>query len=307
MPEQPQPTAEKLHPIHDAFMKLALSRAGALAALLRAAFPAVAAKLADKPFRPLDKRFIDSRLKTTEADILLEGELEGGGSVCILAEHKSTPDPRAPRQIAGYILSLCDMHRKRRRPGVPTIIAVAIYHGEGRFELPERLAQSIAPAPEDLLVCRPLVCNLREIPLEAFREHPLLWGAMAVVLRAKEAVSRGDLAEIFTALKADADLLDAAKAYILIHWHTPRPIVDQAMMDAQLRGGIDMGPLALEMQAKSKAEGKAEILARQMQHHFRCEVPQPLQARLADASTDELDAWAVRIFEAPDLEAVFKN
>ena len=314
MPEQPQLAAAKLHQAHDAFMKMALARTAIFAAVLRACSPEAAAVLAPKPFRAVEKEFIDRGLKITEADILREAELKGGGRVLILAEHKSARDPRASRQMAGYCLSLWDVCHAKGWDTPPNIIALALYHGDGRFEPSPVLAASPIPGAADLLAFRPIVCDLREIPLAALREQPLAWGAMSVVLRAKEAVSREELGEIFTALKADDDLLAAAKTYIFAHWHTPEAIVDNAMMDAQLRGENDMpelGPMALAAIAKGEAQGRtkgrAEILARQLQHHFACEVPQPLQVRLADASLEELDTWAVRIFDAPDLEAVFKD
>ena len=288
--------------------------------VLRVVSPETAAMFADKPFQPIDKGFVDRFLKITEADIVREAELKAGGTALILVELKSTPDPRTLRQIAGYGLGLCDLHHARSKKArgrgkgaelPPAIVMLVIYHGEGRFALPASLARPVVPGEEAPLSCRPLLCNLRQYPLKAFREHPLLWAAVSLLLRAKEEVGREELAEILGALKADDELLDAGEAYIIACWHTPRAALEAAMVDAQLRGGthMRMGSLAREFIADGKAEGKtegrAEIFTRLLRRRFGRTPPQPIQARLAGASSEELDLWIDRVFEASSLEAVF--
>ena len=324
-PDKLQPSPEKLHRAHDAFVKKAFSRNGLLLALLRAVAPETAAVLAEQPFRAVEKAFIDRHLKSTEADFIRVVKLKNGGSAYLLAEHKSTPDPRTHRQIAGYCLGLCNMHQERGGGEPPTIIPLVIYHGEEPFALPEDLAKPAVPGAAAPLSCRPILCNLRELPPDALRGHPLLQAVVDLLLldREKE-VSREELAAVLAGFESDEELLVAGMSYIIARCNVSSSVAHAAMLDVKLRGGNDVvGVIAQEYfdngveegfkqgvaegEANGIAKGKAEGLIRQLGHRFGRDLPDWALARVKGASVEALDAWAVRVLNAQSLEAVLRD
>ena len=56
--------------------------------------------------------------------------------------------------------------------------------------------------------------------------------------------------------------------------------------------------------ARGKLEGEAAVLSRQMAKRFGPLSPQ-IQAKLHNATLEQLDIWADRILDAPTLEALF--
>lgn len=62
---------------------------------------------------------------------------------------------------------------------------------------------------------------------------------------------------------------------------------------------------AEKLEQKGRAEGRAELLARQLMLKFKLpELPDAVQQRLRNASLDELELWAERILSASSLEEV---
>jgi hypothetical protein len=62
--------------------------------------------------------------------------------------------------------------------------------------------------------------------------------------------------------------------------------------------GIQIG------QAMGKAEGKADMLLRQLRRRFDS-LPEAVVAKVRDASEDQLNEWADNILDARNLEMVF--
>jgi len=61
-----------------------------------------------------------------------------------------------------------------------------------------------------------------------------------------------------------------------------------------------------EGRAEGKQEGRTAVLTRQLTLKFGV-LPEPLQHRLGEASSDELDLWAERILFAENIEDVFNK
>ena len=327
--DQFQIPAEKVHQAHDAFVKKVLAREVLFVGLLRACAPEVAAAIAAPPFRLVEKKFIDRYLKTTEADLVCEVDLIGGGAAYLIAEHKSTPDLRAWRQVAGYCLSLCDLHQSQgggHEP--PTVIPLIIYHGEEPFALPDYSAEPAVPGAVDFSAFRPILCNLRGVPRDAFGDNPMLQAVVSLLLMdRKREISRQELAGIFADLKADEELLAAGKRYISVRCENVSfDLASAAELDAKIERGTNMGTIAQEYYhngvlrglaegeangiAKGKAEGRAEgeaaVLLRLLEHRFPGKVTRSARKRVERASVEELDAWTVRVLDAQSIEAVFR-
>ena len=74
---------------------------------------------------------------------------------------------------------------------------------------------------------------MRELPPDALRDHPLLQAAVSLLLmdRKREA-SREELAEVFAALKAEGELLEAGKPRIIARCNASSSVANAAMLDA---------------------------------------------------------------------------
>ena len=59
-----------------------------------------------------------------------------------------------------------------------------------------------------------------------------------------------------------------------------------------------------EGRTEGRTEGRAESLVRLLEKRFGT-LPEPLRAQIFDADVPSLDAWLDRVFDAPDLQAVF--
>lgn len=55
---------------------------------------------------------------------------------------------------------------------------------------------------------------------------------------------------------------------------------------------------------KGRHDGKAEMLLKLLQARFGL-VPESFQERVASADLNDIDAWAIKIFQADSLQAVF--
>ena len=60
-------------------------------------------------------------------------------------------------------------------------------------------------------------------------------------------------------------------------------------------------------QAEGYGRGRADGLTHLLQHRFNGALTPEIERRVAGASMKEIDAWLVRVLEAPTLDAVFKK
>jgi hypothetical protein len=68
--------------------------------------------------------------------------------------------------------------------------------------------------------------------------------------------------------------------------------------------GLEQG--RVQGRAEGQAEGRAKSLVRLLQKRFGT-LPEHLRARVFEADAQSLDAWLDRVFDAPDLQAVFAD
>ncbi len=57
---------------------------------------------------------------------------------------------------------------------------------------------------------------------------------------------------------------------------------------------------------KGKTEGGARVLARLLEKRFGT-IPNSVRQRIFSASVNEIESWAVRAFDARDLQSVFES
>ena len=269
--------------------------------------PAWSALLSDPPARLLPGTFVDSRLRTVQADRLLEFTLRDGrpALVYVLLEHKSFVDHGTPLQLLGYMVRIWQEYAKRSRGGrlrLPPIIPLVVRHGRGRWTVPPSVPEMIdAPGPL-LLFARSLeyvLVDLGEISFGRLGSDPLLRAVLGLLKFASRgllpAEAVGLIREALGGLPTEHPLLSASMEYLEKEF----PKQEDLMATLVQR-------LLQEGRAEGEARGKAETLLRQLMLRFGA-VPDAVKARVRAAVGADLDAWLDAILEAPDLESVFAS
>src|SRR5262249_15066862 len=85
-----------------------------------------------------------------EADLLFEARLHDGGTILVLIEHKSEPDPCAVLQLMGYELRIFEKWRPAdgETRMLPPRVPIVVHHGERPWRAATTLADLL---PDDAL------------------------------------------------------------------------------------------------------------------------------------------------------------
>lgn len=81
--------------------------------------------------------YVSSELEKTMSDVVYTcRRVDGKGSVaiCLLVEHKSSPDKFTPVQVGGYLFSGYQHQIKQRQKEPTPIIPILFYHGKKKWE-----------------------------------------------------------------------------------------------------------------------------------------------------------------------------
>ncbi len=180
--------------------------------------------------------------------------------VYVLAEHKSTPDPALPLQLASYMVRIwkrCAGTKTARLRALPPIIPVVVYHGAEPWTVPDSLRDMIATDDPDLAFLPGagyILRNLRAMEIDALSRNAALRAGF-ITLR-QEALAF--LAEIAGSLPEGTDLRRQVLEYVLRVYN-----VDQDSLRATLRtGGHNelealMGTIAETLLEQGEARGLA--------------------------------------------------
>ena len=307
---------------HDALFRALLSDPERARAFLRDHLPAsLSGRLADTPPETVGGGFVDEALAGSRSDLLLRVGLAAGGDafIYVLVEHKSTPDPGLPLQLASYMVRIWKRHAgtsAARLRALPPIVPVVVYHGAADWTVPESLRGMIAADGPDLAFLPGsgyILRNLRAMDIGALSTDAALRAGFITLRR--EALDF--LAEIAGGLPAGGDLRRQVLEYVLRVYD-----VDLGELTARLReGGHNemealVGTIAetlLEQGearglrrglAAGKAEGKAEALLRLARGRFGA-VPEGRAEQVLSADAETLDRWLDALAAAGTLEEVF--
>ncbi len=110
----------------------------------------VAACLCDEPFAACEGTFVSEALRKTHADAVFRTRLKDGRTLYVLLEHKSSPDPGTPLQVAEYMLGIWRSHERQegRKTGQPVIKVIVLYHGTAPWSVPRSMTE-LAGTAED--------------------------------------------------------------------------------------------------------------------------------------------------------------
>ncbi len=135
----------------------------------------------------------------------------------MLVEHKSTPDPGLPLQLASYMVRIWKRHAgtsAARLRALPPIVPVVVYHGAADWTVPESLRGMIAADGPDLAFLPGagyILRNLRAMDIGALSTDAALRAGFITLRR--EALDF--LAEIAGGLPAGGDLRRQVLEYVL--------------------------------------------------------------------------------------------
>ena len=298
----------------------------------------IAAHMIGDP-RLIDGSFVDEALRGSQVDRLFEVPLKFDKKFLLytLLEHKSTPDPRTPFQIARYMVNIWERyaneHRNRRKK-LPAILPLVFYHGERKWNVPFSVFDMI----EDNELLRPftrsftyLLRDLRDMSPEQLSSTPDIRAAFQVMnISGLDSIDGEFLIDILSRLVDDTDLETAVLNYI-VRTKGEMPITLEAalqqakperwrnIMGTIAEGWIKVGEAKgkaegeakgkAEGEAKGKAEGeakgKAETFLRQARLKFG-KLPQQRVKAVQNASITQLDHWLEALITAENLESIFK-
>ena len=307
---------------HDAICKITLDDPGRALSFILDHVPPLRGQV--KSVKPASGAFTDSRtLRELQCDCVLEVILESGERklVLVAVEHKSSPDAMSVLQLAKYLIAILERHvggEAGKLENPPSIIPVLLYHGKDNWQLPERLDVTFGDgedAPGFKMRCIPV--NLSKMPESRLSSHPDVRSAFLTMRYVSGALQGGNrLNDVLNALpKSDIRFAGALVVYLLRVGPDSRARLESAITETRpdLRGVImeQLGKGARELVAEGEAvgygRGKADGLARLMQHRFNGDLTPEIRQQIAGASIEDLDRWLDRILEAPSLDAVFST
>jgi len=307
---------------HDTLFRALLSDRERVRDFLRDHLPdGISGLLSDTLPETVEGSFVDEALAGSQSDLLLRVGLAAGGDafVYVLVEHKSTPDPGLPLQLASYMVRIWKRYAGTSAPrlrALPPIVPVVVFHGAADWTAPGSLKEMIAADGPDLAFLPGsgyVLRNLRTMDIGALSANAALRAGFIALRR--EAL--GFLAEIAESLPAGGDLRRQVLEYVLRVYN-----LDLEDLSARLRdGGHDdmealVGTIAetlLEQGearglarglAEGKAEGKAEALLRLARGRFG-DVPEARADQVLSADAETLDRWLDALMGAGSLDEVF--
>lgn len=303
---------------HDALFKHVFSVPEHAAAELAHVLPTeLSSRIAWPTLRLEPGSFVEPELASSHTDLLFSATLRDGrrAYVYLLFEHQSAPHPWMPLRMVEYVAKVLRAAQTRApRARLPLVIPVVLHHAsvgwaEARsmrelYDADEPLLRAIG---ERALHLRIEVDDLAAEPWTAIAARPMP-ALVRVVLGLLRDARDHDLPELFS--RWGALMIEAARAAgsqalaAAIHYLVRvRRIEDPSVLLAAVRerGGSELEVIAMnaldKLRAEGKAEGKAELLLRQLRLRFG-ELAPELVARVRGATGDDLDAMAERILTA---------
>ncbi len=321
--------SERTKMTHDRFVRVVMTRPEVAGVLLREQLPpAVVATLAEGPPELQEGTFVDEALQACQADALFKFATKAGGEVFVyvLFEHKSYPDPWVSLQLLRYMVNIWERDRREGRERLLPIVPLVLYHGEPSWTAPRRfsgLLEGEAAVLEAVLDFPFTVLDVGagdEEQLSKVDEVRAVLRALKYGTRQaeREAVERALvtlLGELGAGSAAPSFLLEALLRYIgRVYVQLSRPTLTRLFAEAApgkehamiSRAAEEWGP---EWKAEGRVEGRVEgvvaALTRVLRRRFG-DVPAGLEARLAEATLEQLEAWLDAAIDASSLDAVFK-
>jgi len=295
--------------------------------LLRRLLPeAIAATCDWDSLRVLPGSFVDSDLREYHTDILFGIECQGTTLLLhLLLEHKAYADRYTALQVLRYVVRIHEGHLQQgaQDAALPPVLPIVLYHGRAAWRAPVDTLQlfrleGLSPAARQALM--PFQANLRFLLVELAKdaEEPGVGdgssevsltpiGALTLLLlqHVRQAGEQGveGLVRRWLPLWQSAwrDAIERLALLSLLNYMVSQLATspDQIFVAVAMIHE-DAIPMAKTIKEQWMAEGKAEVLLRQMRRRFG-ELPPEAMERIQRAGVDQLEHWLDRILDARTL------
>lgn len=310
--------------IHDAFFKQALSDPELAGRFIREHLPPpVVEQLGPEPPEPVPGSFVDEELRQHHSDLLFRIRLKSGSDAFayLLLEHKSSPDEGARLQLLRYIVRVLTnwYEQNGRRLPLPPVLPLLAHQGPGEWTFSCEFLDLFGDTPAALRPYLPTfqhaLVDLAVTPDEALSTIARLRALLAALKYSR----RPDLPEYLGVILAEVETLKPRDLFLILTYLDKGPVAVSPITTRQLlrdripdqeesimgwltqpyfEDGVEKG------RAEGRTEGEAKSLVRVLEKRFGA-LPEPLRAQVFEADMPTLDAWLDRVFDAPDLQAVF--
>jgi hypothetical protein len=330
---------------HDTLFDYTFKHARHTAAWLRSFLPALVVAMLDwDSLHPADTKVHGQPLRLFTSDRVFAARLLVGGlDACVLIEHKSYEDENLLEQLVLYSVNVSHGGGTGATgAGIVPVVPVVLYHGRRPWH-EVRMRERFPRLPADVLsllqptqptLC-PFVDDLSQYTEAGLRVRELTPLALLTLLCLRflrtfgpdevlAAIDRwGDLLRL---VDRDAGLPVGGDAVAKIGWYVlhvtelPATLIHMAFQRNLERPEETIMSTAEKLRAEGRIEGRkegrkegrnegrnegrTEVLQRLLERRFG-PLPLVVTARLAAATTGELEQWTDRLLDAPSLADVF--
>jgi hypothetical protein len=317
--------------VHDAMFKQLLSDPALAAQELRAVLPPALVACVDWSVMTLmPASFVDAVFHQRTSDLVYQSRfLDDGGDVFWLFEHQSTEDWWMLKRVLDTKRMMWLLWLKQHPEAwhLPVIVPVVVYNGPRPWRVPrdmhalygvsENLGAALGP---HVLSCTLIIDDLRAVDDEALHSRGMDAYARLCLFAMARAADKDFLdclaawrLELSIMFKSgDAERIRAFLAYTShVHRHADPATVRKriaALVGPEQEDTVQTfyEMIVQEGFDKGLETGQRAMLLRQLGRRFGA-VPEPFAARVAAATSPELERWSDRILDAASLDDVFAS
>lgn len=298
---------------HDALFRLVAAHPQSLSTLLHEHAPPDLVVNLDGVPTLIEATHIDGdTLGRTESDGLVKAFLKYGlpKLAYLLLEHKSDPDPRVMLKIIKRMVNIWENYAEgdaRRMKELPVIYVILFYHGAKPWN-PEDMLEVAAGEGDDWLglKVRIIFVDLTKLPPDRLSADPFAQAAFHAMLYASGHLKGNDaLVATLRQIPDDEHFSNPLTSYIL-DIEEPSKVAAAFRIANPLNGETMMRTAGEQLRAEGRVEGRAELLIGLLQHRFGA-LPPGVLSQVTQASTEDLEAWSLRMLDAESLDSVFET
>jgi hypothetical protein len=240
----------------------------------------------------------------------------------LLIEFQSQVDRFMPLRLLNYLTLFYEGLVKSRRIGpqdkLPPALPICLFNGENPWRAPLRLEQLIAPCPKELRIFQPrfryLLIEELKIPVDLSGEAR---NSAGTVFASQQISTREQLVALLDAIERwlPAEEYANLRRHILtlVRFAVPDELteigdrlhLEEFTMSPKEHLTRELHEYGEQIRVQSRSEGQRTLLAKLLRLKFGS-LSASTEARLADATAEQLENWAGRVLVAPTLDDVWK-
>jgi hypothetical protein len=315
--------------VHDALFKRCFSDPVLAAQELRAVLPpALVASVDWSVMILMPTSFVDAVFHQRTSDLVYRGRFLGGGDVIWLLEHQRSEDWWMLERVFDTKRMMWSRWRQQHSEArhLPAIVPVVVYNGPRPWRAPRDMhalygvSENVRTAIDPhVLSCTLFIDDLSAITDDDLRARPMdAYGRLCLFAMARAAGKdfldrlhawQRELRHLFESVDAER-ILSFLVYTSRVHRHADPDTIRKRIaalvgpkQETAVQTFYEM--VVQEGYEKGVAEQRA-ILLRQLGRRFGA-VPEPIAARVAAATSPELERWFDRVLDAASLDDVFAS